>query len=163
MADLRPYDPKFLNFMRFFGKFWQTHSLAPPLGGLVPLLRGILDPPLTAILTSYQKEQINIWESPSLFVCFKNATHTFAIDALTDRPIILRKHLSPLSTQTQTIAGGAMHVGLFRTWFLLYACALNVPSLLLRSFSCCRSQWRPYPKVFFDTFLFKETELAGIK
>ena len=39
----------FLNFMQFFWKFWQNRMLAPPRPpeGCPPLLRGILDPPLS--------------------------------------------------------------------------------------------------------------------
>ena len=36
----------FHNFMQFFGNFWQNRRLAPSPGGLAPLFRGILDPPL---------------------------------------------------------------------------------------------------------------------
>ena len=43
---LPPTPQNFLNFMQFFWKFWQNRMLAPP-GGMAPLLRGILDPPLS--------------------------------------------------------------------------------------------------------------------
>ena len=42
-----PTAQKFHNFMWvFFGNFWYNSRLAPPTGGLAPLLRRILDPPL---------------------------------------------------------------------------------------------------------------------
>ena len=34
MADLRGRPPNFLNFIQFFGKFWQNPRLAPLPGGL---------------------------------------------------------------------------------------------------------------------------------
>ena len=54
VADLRgalpahapPMAQNFRNSMQLFGKFLQNRRLAPPPGGLAPLLRGILDPPL---------------------------------------------------------------------------------------------------------------------
>ena len=40
-----PLRPKISQFHTVFRKIWQNHMMAP-LGGLAPLLRGILDPPL---------------------------------------------------------------------------------------------------------------------
>ena len=41
-----PIDQNPLNFMQFFRKIWQICMLALPPGGLAPLPREILDPPL---------------------------------------------------------------------------------------------------------------------
>ena len=56
VADLRgargtcaPPGPKFFQFHAVFGKIWQNHMLASPLGSWRPLLGEILDPPLHVI------------------------------------------------------------------------------------------------------------------
>ena len=41
-----PYGPKFSQIHAVFRKIWQNHMLVPPPQGWLPLLRGILDPPL---------------------------------------------------------------------------------------------------------------------
>ena len=52
-----PHGPNFLNFMQFLGKIWQICMLAPPLGGMAPLLRRILDPPLASNRFHYSCSQ----------------------------------------------------------------------------------------------------------
>ena len=45
--DVPSPGPKFFQFHAVFGKIWQNCMLVPPLGSWRPLLREILDPPLT--------------------------------------------------------------------------------------------------------------------
>ena len=55
VADPRGAPPtakNFLNFMQFFGKFGKIICWRPHPRGLVPLLQGILDPPLINLLIS---------------------------------------------------------------------------------------------------------------
>ena len=56
--------PPFLNFMQFFGKFGKIVCWCPSPGGLIPLLRRILDPPLVWGMDwgmVWEKVQAKVW------------------------------------------------------------------------------------------------------
>ena len=75
--------PKFSQFHAVFRKVWQNHMLTTPWrigvpGGLAPLLRGILDPPLEVLF----KERTRL---DALFLSFQNGTMIFSADMVNEQ------------------------------------------------------------------------------